>query len=1054
MHSLFSSVKVSLSIFIFALLGISTSVAQTIVINELSNGPSGAKEYVELLVVGTPDCSGIPTLDMRSYYIDDNNGTFAGGGGTGIAGGCMRFRNTAFWQAIPVGTLIVIYNDQDVNASIPAQDLSMTDGNCRLIIASNNCTLLETNSSGPNSSSSSYPTSGFTSCGDWNTTSMANTADSYQIRNASGALLHSVSYGNNTNNNIIYFSGAGGGNVYRMMNGTSNNPSLQSNWVQTTTAGNESPGSPNNAANASWINSMNNSCSAITPIVLSVSSTTSGCTCNGTATVNASGGIQPYTYSWTGNTQTSATLTGACAGIYTVTVTDNRGCSETTTVSVGASAGFLSSVTTTSISCSGGNNGSATVVLVGGAAPFNYNWSSGGTNTTENNLAAGTYTVDISDNNACTGSVVFEIAEPAILDATFTSSDTKCFGSNDGTASINPSGGTGAYTYNWLPVGGSSSSNNNLSAGNYTVEIKDANNCQTNKTFTISQPTAITTTNSTTNESCDLNNGTASINPSGGIPGYTFLWSTGETSSTATSLSSGTHTVTITDQNQCASTVQVVVNSTSGPSLTLSQSNITCNGLSDGSASVIANGGTPGYSYLWQPSGSIISNPINLSAGTHSLTVTDALGCITTGSVIITEPAIISLTINNGTICVGQSITLSAEITGGQQPYTYNWDSGTSTNTSFIVSPTATTTYSLQITDNAGCVSSISTSTIIVRDPISIASIPNDTLCTGNSTTLTAIVQGGDGTYSYNWMPGNLSGQNIQVSPTITTNYTVSVSDGCTTLDATQTANVVLFTFPPITFVTDTLTACLPICINFFNTTAISSSNISSVSWNFGDHSSSNLLQPIHCYTTAGNFQPSLTISSNDGCTVTGVAPFTIAIVEQPKAIISLSSNEVSLDESTIDLANNSMFATSIEWLNYNGQTFSTESITIHYEEEGFFPISLIATNNLGCTDTATEIISVKPGFTFYIPNSFTPDGDKFNKTFSALGMGWNEKNYSFDIYNRWGEKIFSTTNINDAWDGTFKGKPAQIDTYVWKIVVFDSFMNEHSHSGKVNLIR
>ncbi len=117
MYSIFSSVKITLSIFLFALFGISTSVAQTIVINELSNGPSLAKEYVELLVIGNPDCSGIPTLDIRGYYIDDNNGTFASGNSTGIAGGCMRFRNTAFWQAIPAGTLIVIYNDEDVNAT-------------------------------------------------------------------------------------------------------------------------------------------------------------------------------------------------------------------------------------------------------------------------------------------------------------------------------------------------------------------------------------------------------------------------------------------------------------------------------------------------------------------------------------------------------------------------------------------------------------------------------------------------------------------------------------------------------------------------------------------------------------------------------------------------------------------------------------------------------------------------------------------------------------------------------------------------------------------------
>ncbi|MEO8759416.1 MAG: hypothetical protein ABI388_00660, partial [Bacteroidia bacterium] len=128
-------------------------------INEVSQGASGAKEYVEFVVIGTPTCTTIPCVDLRKYILDDNNGTFSvGTAGVGIANGCMRLTNVAFWSCIPAGTIIVIYNDADLNASMPAVDTSMTDGNCRLIIPAGSCGLIEKNTLLPSTGSSTYPT--------------------------------------------------------------------------------------------------------------------------------------------------------------------------------------------------------------------------------------------------------------------------------------------------------------------------------------------------------------------------------------------------------------------------------------------------------------------------------------------------------------------------------------------------------------------------------------------------------------------------------------------------------------------------------------------------------------------------------------------------------------------------------------------------------------------------------------------------------------------------------------------------------------------------------
>ena len=109
-----------------------------LIINEVSQGSGGTKEYVELLVIGAPNCSSLPTVDLRGWYIDDNGGNHATGSGTGIATGCMRFTTNTLWAAVPIGTIILIYNDGDIEPGIPPVDLSMSDGNCRLVIPANN----------------------------------------------------------------------------------------------------------------------------------------------------------------------------------------------------------------------------------------------------------------------------------------------------------------------------------------------------------------------------------------------------------------------------------------------------------------------------------------------------------------------------------------------------------------------------------------------------------------------------------------------------------------------------------------------------------------------------------------------------------------------------------------------------------------------------------------------------------------------------------------------------------------------------------------------------
>jgi len=325
---------------------------QNLIINEVSQGPTGSKEYVELLTIPTNTTQNCVTcMDLRGWIIDDNNGYFSNGvlNGTGVAGGAVRFSNNTFWSCIPFGTIIVIYNQADLNASIPAQDASMIDGNCRLILPVNS-NLLEYQTTSPSTTSSTYPTTGWLTGGSlWSPLGMSNSDDSFQIYAPGNTLVPTfgVSWGNNNSNNIIYFAGGVGNTVLYFGNVNSNDPNIQSNWVSGTCSNpnEQTPGLPNNAANTLYISQLNNSCSTILPLSSTSIISDETCSCNGSVTISPSGAIPGYTYSWTDATNSvigqSATLTNLCAGTYNCRITSLNGCIYDTSIVIPSNPSIL-----------------------------------------------------------------------------------------------------------------------------------------------------------------------------------------------------------------------------------------------------------------------------------------------------------------------------------------------------------------------------------------------------------------------------------------------------------------------------------------------------------------------------------------------------------------------------------------------------------------------------------------------------------------------------------------------------------------------------------------
>jgi hypothetical protein len=446
---------------------------------------------------------------------------------------------------------------------------------------------------------------------------------------------------------------------------------------------------------------------------------------NGAATVTPTGGTSPFNYSWSPSGITTATATGLSAGTYTVIVTDANNCSASTSVTITEPTTLaLTPSSQTNIACNGGSNGAAAVnVATGGAGSYTYNWTPGnptGDGTPSvTGLSAGTWTCTVTDANSCTTSVNFTITQPTALVASVGSqTNVSCNGGTNGSATVSVSGGTPSYTYSWSPSGGTAATATGLSAGIYTVTVTDANACTATQSFTITEPTALSLTpSSQTNIACNGgSNGAATVNvATGGAGGYTYNWTpgnpTGDGTPSVTGLSAGTWTCTVTDANSCTASVNFTITQpTALVASAGSQTNVSCNGGTNGSATVSVSGGTPSYTYAWSPSGGTAATATGLSAGTYTVTVTDANACTATQSFTITEPTVIDDTVTEN----------SGVLTANQSGATYQWYSCPNTiltgETDQSYTPTVDGDYKVEITVGSCTVESNCTTVLDVKD--------------------------------------------------------------------------------------------------------------------------------------------------------------------------------------------------------------------------------------------------------------------------------------------------------------------------------------------------
>jgi large repetitive protein len=516
----------------------------------------------------------------------------------------------------------------------------------------------------------------------------------------------------------------------------------------------------------------------------------------GDVTIAGSGGTAPFNYSLDGGPLKAAgNFAGLAVGAYTVTVSDAGGCTFDVPVTITQPpilTGIISSQT--NAGCSGSNDGSVTIDGGGGGTPpYTYSIDGGpfGASGTFSGLTAGSYALQVKDSHNCTSNVPVTITEPSGLSVAVTSqTNALCFGSATGTATVSGSGGTSPYTYN-IDGGafGVATTFPGLAAGSHTVLVSDVNGCTSPVIVTITEPAQLTgSVNSQTDLLCfGAGTGSVTVGGAGGTLPYTYNIDGGAfgASGTFSALSAGNHTVKVKDSKTCTADVPVSITEPAELVPVINITDASCNGFSDGSATILASGGTGAYSYSLSPFAYQGSNVFaGLPKNNYTFSVKDGNGCVVTRTVALGQPQAINIVnelVFNDNICFGDSL---GEIrifapTGGVAPFVYSIDGGLNFAASGTFTELPAGNYQTTIKDSHNCLKNGNLNTITQppRMQISSYSQVDVSQCFGNVNGSIGIsASGGTGviTYDIDGIENNITGV---FDPVSGGDHTITITD-------------------------------------------------------------------------------------------------------------------------------------------------------------------------------------------------------------------------------------------------------------------------------------
>ncbi|MCZ2442619.1 MAG: PKD domain-containing protein [Flavobacteriales bacterium] len=670
-------------------------------------------------------------------------------------------------------------------------------------------------------------------------------------------------------------------------------------------------------------------------------------------------------------------------------------------------------------------------------------------------VGGGSTTQTVTGINACSNST-YAVAFSSIADLQMA-----------GTLTMN---GTNApFTWNWWNY---TQVNTNITNGqpssNFTMNTSgDCFNFamagiyyQTTSCVTCTS-SSLTLSMSSTDASCAGNVGTATVTPSGGSAPYTYQWSTGANSQTISNLAPGTYTVTVTASGGCLSNTATVTIGTSGTPITLNttQTNISCNGASDGSLAVVPSNGTGGYTYVWTPNIGTIGTITNLSAGSYTVTVTDGIGCSTSATYVITQPALLTVQamVSQPVICSGDSTDLNVIINGGSGTMSIVWN-GLFSGAQQTVTPTATTQYTVLVTDSNTC--KAFDTVMVTVNPLPQIAYSFSNACENQSVAFTNATNISSGSIiSYQWNFGDGVGASTDQSPSYTYtqmgNYqvelTASSDQGC---QQTDSLPIQIYDVPIVGFSANQLNGCAPLCVLFDNTTSVIGANINTYNWTANGVGFASSATPSYCFQNSGIYTISLQAISTQGCSASHTINDYLTVYANPIADFALSSNYLSSFDPYVQVTDLSMNAVSWDWDFGDGYTANVQNPVHSYTDTGKYCVNLVIYSLEGCTDDTKRCLIVYPEFSIHIPNTFTPNDDKVNDVFFVHAVGI--ETYEMRIFNRWGECLFSSDDLSIGWNGTIgtSGNEAEQGVYVYRVEILDSKNDLHTLTGHVNLIR
>lgn len=772
-------------------------------------------------------------------------------------------------------------------------------------------------------------------------------------------------------------------------------------------------------------------------------------TSDGSIVTTSSGGAQPHAYAWSTGA-TTKNLTNLPCGTFTLTITDNLGCTLVKTVTLNCPPDIaIDSIVATDAKCFGDANGQIAVYPSGGSGGYSYLWSDGNNqiNPIAVNLTVGNYTVSVEDSNGCPITAQGTVGQPTALGGSISGQDVLCFGGNTGSAQVMPTGGTSPYSVNWSSAGLNGATVINLTAGTYSATITDANLCTFNVgSVVIAAPASDISiaVNQTVTSCFGLNKSEAVALGSGGNGApFLYQWSNGQSGNPATNLPTGSVTVTVSDAEGCAKSTTLPINELDEILLNIIGTVPSCQNSADGQVGInlisggIGAGNLANYSYHWNIAGAPNAAVLTSLAGntTYAVTATDGQGCTGSDMFNLGAPQGISFESSlSHVLCNGDSTgTITISNVNGPHPIaSYSWSNGDATSS---ISNLPAGPYSLTIVDDLGCTE---TADLGITEPVKleISSLLIDPLdCLGDTLgAITAIAGGGVPGYSYLWSTGSDQPAILNLKAG---EYLVTVTDanGCT-IEKTAVLD------EPSGIAVDVVTedaSCFGakngrIKLNCTGGTAPYSYSRDGLTYN----GSSTFLA-----LGAGDY--SFFIKDSKGC-----------ITSLDQSLTQPDPIEVDLGlDTTIQLGDSIIlypeYTNTFGELEFNWgssyidqftcmDTLNCASVSVKPQYSNIYTV--LITDENGCRGEAKLSVKVEKLRGVYVPTGFSPNGDINNDLLTVYGKSEFVKqvNY-FKIFDRWGELIYEDVNfkvndINRGWNGTHKDKDCNSGEYVWYLEV------------------